>query len=600
MPFPDIDNDNLEISFSVASAEPYKRYDEEKKSFYYERLVIHEDAINFTRLNGGASVLKNHDSDHTLGVVKAAWIEDGKVCVRAAFRKNDPDAVATFKDAAEGRLPNVSIGYIPDTVVPVTENGLEFRDVTHWTPFEVSVAVGVPADATVGFYRSLTYNPEKRGKAMADPETNHAPENEEQENPCEKCEHKDCKLKMQQETKPAEGEEGKPEEGEQPPAEQSKPAAEETKNPEETEEEQKDGDEEAATRSMKTRTVPTSQIRSFNIPKGNKNMTEKKYSLVRAFQSLINPEAAKADMEIQRSNEIFRSIGLTPSRNSGIMLSFRDGEFTGAENVGAGLIGTDHRADLFVHALRTRMGVKNATVLSGLTSNVEIPVQTGASTIGIGAINSSAGKTKPTVKSVTLSPKKFSAYTVVGEDLIAQGNPDAISFVIDDLQAQIARKLDLAILAGCADPAVAGVDGTTGVQTQVIANMGSATWANMLSMYGKVADYEIEDGDLAWITKGTTKASLMGISKDSGSGRFLCEDDKINGYQVNVCGGLSDGDLYFGAWKNVIIGQWGGLQVKVDDVTGMINGSVTIVAKLLADIAITNPASFVRRVASAS
>ena len=100
--------------------------------------------------------------------------------------------------------------------------------------------------------------------------------------------------------------------------------------------------------------------------------------------------------------------------------------------------------------------------------------------------------------------------------------------------------------------------------------------------------------------KGTTKASLMGISKDSGSGRFLCEDDKINGYQVNVCGGLSDGDLYFGAWKNVIIGQWGGLQVKVDDVTGIKEGSVTIVAKLLADITITNPASFVRRVASAS
>lgn len=589
---PAVDPENLEISFSVASAEPYKRYDEKTKTFYYERLVIHEDAINLTRLNGGASILKNHDPDHILGVVKAAWIEDGKVCVRAAFRKNDPDAVATFKDAAEGRLPNVSIGYIPDTVVPVNENGLEFRDVTHWTPFEVSVAVGVPADATVGFYRSLTMNRKsKEGIKMPDPENPPKEKTAQEEIPCEKCEHKNCKLKMQ---KAEEEAEKKPEEGGQPPSEP--PAT----DPEETEEEQKDGEtEEAKNRSLTVRAVPAAKIRSFNIPKGNA-MAEKNYSLARAIQSLVNPEAAHAELETQRSNEIFRSIGLTPSRNSGIMLSFRDGEFTGAENVGAGLIGTDHRADLFVHALRTRMGVKGATVLSGLTSNIEIPVQTGVSSVGIGAINSSAGKTKPTVKSVTLSPKKFSAYTVVGEDLIAQGNPDAIAFVIDDLQAQIARKLDLAILAGCADPAIAGVDGTTGVQTQVIANMGSTTWANMLSMYGKVADYEIEDGDLAWITKGSTKAALMGISKDSGSGRFLCEDDKINGYQVNVCGGLSDGDLYFGAWKNVIIGQWGGLQVKIDDVTGIKEGSVTIVAKLLADIAITNPASFVRRVASAS
>ena len=597
MPFPDIDNDNLEISFSVASAEPYKRYDEEADSYYYERLAIDEEAINFTRLNGGASVLKNHDSDHTLGVVKAAWIEDGKVCVRAAFRKNDPDAVATFKDAAEGRLPNVSIGYIPDTVVPVTENGLEFRDVTHWTPFEVSVAVGVPADATVGFYRSFTLKPTKReGSTMADP-TNE--EQEQELNPCEKCEHKDCKLEMQQkdvEEAPAEAEE------EKEPAPAEPPAEPEHEQPAEVPpEEEKEEETEPEVRSMNTRTVPEVKIKSFNIPKKGAHMPEKKYSLVRAIQSLINPEAAKADLEIQRSNEIFRSIGkMPPSRNSSIMLSFRDGEFDGGENVGKGLIGTDHRADLFVYGLRTRMGVKGATVLSGLTGDVEIPVQTGASTVGIGAINSSAGKTKPTVKSVTLSPKKFSAYVTVGEDLIAQGNPDAISFVIDDLQAQIARKLDLAILAGCADPAIAGVDGTTGVQTQVIANMASATWANMLSMYGKVADYEIEDGDLAWITKGTTKAALMGISKDSGSGRFLCEDDKINGYQVNVCGGLTDGALYFGCWKNVIIGQWGGLQVKIDDVTGIKEGSVTIVAKLLADIAITNPAAFVRRVASAS
>ena len=40
--------------------------------------------------------------------------------------------------------------------------------------------------------------------------------------------------------------------------------------------------------------------------------------------------------------------------------------------------------------------------------------------------------------------------------------------------------------------------------------------------------------------------------------------------------------------------------MKVDDVTGISEGSVKIVAKLLADIAITNPASFVKRVASVS
>ena len=128
---------------------------------------------------------------------------------------------------------------------------------------------------------------------------------------------------------------------------------------------------------------------------------------------------------------------------------------------------------------------------------------------------------------------------MIGEDLLVQGNPDAIAFVIDELQAQISRKLDLAILKGNVDPAIAGVDATTGVQTQVIANLASTTWGDVLGMYGKVADYEIEDGDLAFIGKGTTKATFMGISKDSGSGRFLCEDGRVNGYDFNVCGAVS-------------------------------------------------------------
>ena len=74
----------------------------------------------------------------------------------------------------------------------------------------------------------------------------------------------------------------------------------------------------------------------------------------------------------------------------------------------------------------------------------------------------------------------------------------------------------------------------------------------------------------------------------------------MNGFDVNVCGGLTANDLYLGVWKNVLIGQWGGLEIAIDDKSGIKDGIITIVARLYADIAITNPASFVKRVASAS
>lgn len=593
MPEPNPDLENLEITFTAASGEPYERFDYEAGQSYFERLVITPEAVNLTRLNGGASILKNHNPDCVLGTIVDAWIEDEKLAIRARFRKNDPEAVAIFRDIVDGTLPNVSIGYQPDTVVPVRENGLNFRDLTHWTAFEVSVAVGVPADPTVGFYRSMSVNSNQGAKMStknaAQPEENPDAEKEEKA------------LKEDEEQQPE-----KSPENEQPDPEDQEDQEDREDQKEEQPDQEKQPDPDKAEKEdrkraadLRQRAIKTEKIRSLNIPKERINtMPENKYSLVRAFQSLINPKI-DASFERSVSDELASRSGLFVN-NSSIMLSFRDGEFNGGAGVGAGMIGTDHRADLFIQSLRTRMGVKNATVLTGLVGNVDIPTQTGAVTVGIGAMNSTSSKTKPTVGSTVLTPKKFSAYVDVGEDLIAQGNPDAIAFVIDDLQAQLARKLDLSILTGNADPEILGVDGTTGVQTKVIANMASITWNDILDMYGKVADYEIEDGDLAWIAKGVTKANFMGISKDAGSGRFLVEDDKMNGFPVNVCGGLTANDLYLGVWKNVVIGNWGGLEIKIDDKTGIKSGTITVLARLYADIAITNPASFVKRVASAS
>lgn len=593
---PKIDEETLSITFPAASGEPYERYDKGTDQRYYERLVCTPEAVNLSRLKGGASILKNHDDDDILGTVEDAWIEEGKLVIRARFRKNSFAAVDTYRDIVDGTLKNVSIGYFPEVTVPVIENGIQFRDVTRWTVFEVSVAVGVPADPTVGFYRSLdlkakenTMSEEEKEKACGeDPEEVKACGEEEKAEPSADEAEKACS-----EEEKACGDEEK---------------AEETPSADEAEAEKACGEEpKAEPASLETRaaelhiTLPKAgEIRSFNVPKMKGKLSmDKKYSLVRAFQSLVNP-SVDASLERSVSDEMLRNMGMSSDPRR-IMLSFREGEFIDAAGNGAGLVGVQHRGDLFVQALRTRMGVKGATIIGGLTQPIDIPAQTAVSTIGVTALDASVGRTKPTVASINMAPKKFGAETVIGEDLLLQGNPDAISVVVNDLEAQIARKLDLAILKGIADPAIAGVDGTTGVQTQTVASLASITWQDVLAMYGKIADYEVEEGDLAFVTKGTTKAMLMGITKATYTGRMICDEDgTINGLDCYVCGALTAEDFYLGCWKNVYIGQWGGLEVRVDPYTGLSEGSVKIVARLYADIAITNPASFVKRVGAGS
>ena len=50
---PEIDFDNLEISFSCASSYPYARRDWQTDKYFIEKLICSEEAVDLTRLNGG-------------------------------------------------------------------------------------------------------------------------------------------------------------------------------------------------------------------------------------------------------------------------------------------------------------------------------------------------------------------------------------------------------------------------------------------------------------------------------------------------------------------------------------------------------------------
>ena len=187
-----------------------------------------------------------------------------------------------------------------------------------------------------------------------------------------------------------------------------------------------------------------------------------------------------------------------------------------------------------------------------------------------------------------MSPVKYGAKTTVGKDLLAQGNPDAVKMVINDLMAMIARKIDVETFAK--------IESTDGVGTVEIASIASATWKDMLAFGAQIINYDMA-GNPEWMMGGADLQTFKGISKDSGSGRFLCEENKIDGYNVNVVGHLASGSLYLGAWQNIIMGQWGGLEVMIDPYSLCDSGKVRVVASLLTDVAVRNPQCFVKRTA---
>ena len=584
---PEVDEKNLEVTLPVASPEPCEREDENGVA-YQEVLRVTPEAVDLTRLNGGAAVLRNPDTDHTYGVVKRAFIEGGRLYTRLRFRKNEPEAVAAFRDAVDGTLPNVSLGYQPLETEFRQENGVRIGEVTRWMPFEVSVAVGVPADATVGFYRSMT----KTGESKMEVESKE-PTSDELRAKIRELEEENAQLKKRSEDPP-------PEDGEK-----------EDPPPEEKKEETRSACNESELRAMaatfnRLDLLPGALQRNLtpeafkselqnNLYRGSiKVMEKREYSIVRAIRSLVD-ESVDAAVEREESARLYREAGLKPSRGS-IMISTR--AFDGTANVGKALIGTDHRADMFIDKLRTVMAVQ-PTFMDGLVGNVDIPLLSGSSTVNwVVGLNSDAAETKPATDSITLSPKKLTGYVDVGLDLLTQGTPDATNIVLNDLFEVMARKLENTILKGAtvSTLTIPGLAGTTGVKTVVIADVTKATWQDMLKFEAAVSSYA-NMGNVQFILSGPDRAMFKGISKDTGSGRFICESNEIDGYKAAISGELASGDIFFGDFSRILVGRWGGLEVMIDPYSLSKSGGVRLVVRMICDIAVRQPEAFVKRTA---
>lgn len=600
---PDVDYDNLEISFSCASSYPYKRYDWWKDEFYAEVLKISDESIDMTRLNGGASVLKNHDTDIVLGKVVRAWCEGDKLCVRIQFR-SDNMSKALFEDLARGTVPNVSIGYRYDPEKDVRtytdENGEKVREVEHWEAYEVSVAVGIPADPTVGFYRSFDtelqqnnitnqkggQNPmEKRADAKAEMTA------EEMKKRLDELEAENAKLKSVRsaETETAETTET------------------ETTDTAETEEKKSCGDDNEEMRSMMKEI--SDNLKSFAMP--HIQTTKRHYDMSAALASCLTGKGAEFEREI--SADLYKRSGLSEGANS-IMIPFNGDALRGIMNTrelndsvgsGSGLVAQENMPNLFVDFVRSRIGVKDATFLTGLTgAPVTIPAQTSDTTVAWVSggttttdANAAVSETTPVIGDVTLTPHKLGGFTTVGKDMILMGNPDATAITMRSLLANVAHKLGTTMLKGNVSPEITGVATATGVQTKVIATMASATWANFTDMIGKVEGLEW-DGEQSFVMSASDNALLKSIAKGNYGSGFIVEDGYLDGRRVYVDGSLSSGDIFLGDFSNVVVGQWGGIELFVDPYTLATAGSVRVIVSLVCDIGILRPNTFVMRTAA--
>lgn len=239
-----------------------------------------------------------------------------------------------------------------------------------------------------------------------------------------------------------------------------------------------------------------------------------------------------------------------------------------------------------------------ATYMTDLVGNVGLPYYSG-SNAAWAEETAAATSGKGTFSKKTLTPKRLTTYIDVSKQFLAQDSVMANTLLMNDLATAVAVKLQQTVF-GKHESAATMPDGFfTGTPTYEC--KGSATFSGIVDMESAVETDNALAQNMAYImsspARGILKKTLRAASVAEG---FIYEDGMVNGYKTfttsSVANGLQTaGDEYgivFGNWADLVIGQWGGLEITVDNLTQATNGAIRLVVNGYFDVVKRRDTSF--------
>lgn len=310
--------------------------------------------------------------------------------------------------------------------------------------------------------------------------------------------------------------------------------------------------------------------------------------------------AAGAELQGAGASKVIPYDVLRASRDSG----FRADLTVGTE--GTDIVFTEDGG--FIDQLNERMVLTSigADFMTGLTGDVKFPRETNAPTATWEGETDANAESTPTFDNVSLSPKRVGTFIDVSNQAILQTNPAIDARIERQLVSAIQRELERVAIEGSGSaPIPEGILNTTGIgSADVGTNGGAQTWNNWVDNETEVAQDNADIGSLAYLTNAKVRGQAKQTFVDTGSGRTIwpVNATEVNGYPVGVTNLVPDdltkgtgtalSALIFGNFNDLVIAQWGGLEVLVDPFTQATSGMTRMVINVYADIAVLRAESF--------
>ena len=337
------------------------------------------------------------------------------------------------------------------------------------------------------------------------------------------------------------------------------------------------------------------EIRQLN-QKLNKKETMKKetFSLLKAVRAIANNQQLD-----ERSQQVVNA-GIAEMRKSGQSYSGQiilpveeraDVQATVADH-GQEIVAEDKLNILAPLRDKLVLSAAGANFMTGLVGNVSIPTYSG-STVGWAGEVAAAKDGAGTFGEVELSPKRLTAYVDISKQFLIQDSVSAEALLRKDIVDALSNKLEATILG-----AVAG-DATkpAGLFAGVTADTAAITFADILKMEQTLEEKNV-GGNIKFIASPAAKAVLRttAVGGTKSDLRMLMEGNEIDGISTLVTNGMTSKGLILGNFNDLVIGQWGGIDLTVDPYTQAANGKIRLVVNAYFDAKPKSADSFVKKV----
>jgi HK97 family phage major capsid protein len=347
--------------------------------------------------------------------------------------------------------------------------------------------------------------------------------------------------------------------------------------------------------------------------KQKENQELSRFSFARAIRAGIEgktPDGLEGEMHQEFQNEA-RAAGIEAGNGIGVskrVLEARAMSVTGGTDGNQGGVTVPEDQGSFIELLResnflNEIGVQ---MLTGLSANMGFPVQDTAAAASWEGETDEVSETNPTMSKKLFQPKRLAATLSHSKQLFYQSSLSVEQFIRQELADAINEKLQETAISGAGAGNVPEGILSNGDITIVPGdtNGKAADWALLVALETALSNAKALRGELRYLTNGKVRGALKTTTLDAGSGRFVWErgEKELNGYPAHVSSfvpanltkgtGTDLSAIILGNWKDMILGQWGGLEIITDPYTSAKSGLVNVTVNSYWDMLIRRAKSF--------